>query len=39
MIYLGYRIIRSQQAEIVYLYDILENLESKNKYYYESNLI
>ena len=39
MIYLGYRIIRSQQAEIVYLNDILENLESKNKYYYESNLI
>ena len=39
MIYLAYRIIRSQQAEIIYLNDILKNLKSGNKYYYESNLI
>lgn len=39
MIYLAYRIIRSQQAEIIYLNDILKNLKSGNKYSYESNLI
>jgi len=39
MIYLAYRIIHSQQAEIVYLNDILHNLNSKNKYYYESSHI
>jgi uncharacterized protein (DUF305 family) len=35
MIYLAYRIIRSQSAEIVMLSDLLK----KNNYYYESKIL
>ena len=35
MIYLAYRIIRTQQSEILFLNDILK----KSKYFFESDLI
>lgn len=39
MIYLAYRIIRSQQREIIYLGDMLKSLESKYDSYLNSNLV